>query len=146
MPFIPTILRHSPNGIIVFGFLPRFPLFHPLQHNFSFLFLCFICFFFENHKMFSQARGSERNFSTPKKKKTLLHDDKISLFSQIHKKFRDGFSCNNIGKYVIKMLHIYFGALEVSFSRWEMSEMLQCERSARCRPSYVRNGREIYEA
>jgi hypothetical protein len=52
-------------------------------------------------------------------------------FSQIHKKFRDGFSCNNIGKYVIKMLHIY--SMEVLLEM-EMSEMFQCERSARCRP------------
>lgn len=45
---------------------------------------------------------------------------------------RNGFSWNNIGKYVIKMLHIYFGELEKFCFIDE--RMLKCERMcARCK-------------
>lgn len=90
-----------------------------------FMFHLLILLFFENHKTVPRCgsgKSRARNFSSPK---TVIHDNKVSLLTYTQEKIWDGFSWNNIGKYVIKMLHIYF------HSEWRCYSVREC---APCRP------------
>lgn len=84
----------------------------------------------ENEKMYFPPRASGRR---EEKNPPLVHDNKVSFFTSTHKSTWDGFSWNNIGKYVIKIRYIFipFGVL---FSL--RMEMFQCWREcAPCRPT-----------